>query len=257
MSAARVLRRCARSLPLRATAPGDRLQGLLRCGEEHLVVDRLVRKSTAPRFIACTLDRDVAVAGEEDDRQSRGPARARAAIEAVHARHRQDRAPGSATPCAVEACRGTAWAEAKATTFSRPTRAGASRRHAHVRVVVDHVYDRSEASISGRLSRDHGHSKCIVAPPSGLLVAQIRPPWASTIVRQIASPRPSPARLVVTKGSNICSRSAGAMPEPMSATVTSTPPELARACAPPAGAARSRLHRLEAVHHEIEHHLLS
>ena len=40
-----------------------------------------------------------------------------------------------------------------------------------------------------------------MAPRSALLPAHMRPPWESTIDRQIARPRPSPSCFEVTKGS--------------------------------------------------------
>src|SRR5262245_58062658 len=57
-----------------------------------------------------------------------------------------------------------------------------------------------EGAASRGLTRSDGatsRAKQKVAPWSALLVARKRPPWASTIERQIASPSPSPCSLVV------------------------------------------------------------
>ena len=51
-----------------------------------------------------------------------------------------------------------------------------------------------------------------------------RPPWASTIDRQMASPMPRPSGFVVKKGWNMRSATAGSSPAPVSFTETSTLP---------------------------------
>src|SRR5260221_2203378 len=54
--------------------------------------------------------------------------------------------------------------------------------------------------------------------------AQRRPPWASTIDRQIDSPMPMPLGFVVKKGSKRRSMVSGASPGPESSTAISTAP---------------------------------
>src|SRR5205085_11403923 len=71
------------------------------------------------------------------------------------------------------------------------------------------------AGSAGRLS-----SK--IDPRSVRLRAEIRPPCASTIVRQIASPIPMPFGLRVKKGSKTRCKSARGTPGPVSYTATIT-----------------------------------
>ena len=73
-----------------------------------------------------------------------------------------------------------------------------------------------------------GRRRVKVVPSPGWLSARRRPLWASTISRQTERPRPVPPRpvssgpvLVVKKGSKIRRRSAGAIPTPVSAMLTS------------------------------------
>src|SRR5262245_18985937 len=64
-----------------------------------------------------------------------------------------------------------------------------------------------------------------MAPRGRLAVIHNRPPWASMIDRQIASPIPMPCALVVNSGLNIRSMAFGSTPFPVSSTDTSTLPE--------------------------------
>src|SRR5262245_9085120 len=79
----------------------------------------------------------------------------------------------------------------------------------------------------GEASRP-GSSNTTAAPPPGAPSTQMRPPCASTIAREIASPSPlpplasGPPAPSWVKASNTRSRSAGAMPGPWSATRTWT-----------------------------------
>ena len=59
------------------------------------------------------------------------------------------------------------------------------------------------------------------APPPARFSADSWPPWASTIVREIASPIPMPPCLVVKNGSKICFRTSGRIPGPLSETLSS------------------------------------
>jgi hypothetical protein len=61
-----------------------------------------------------------------------------------------------------------------------------------------------------------------VAPASELLLADIRPPWASMIERLIARPIPIPLDLVVKKELNSLSTFSNATPVPESVTATRT-----------------------------------
>src|SRR5690554_2698669 len=63
-----------------------------------------------------------------------------------------------------------------------------------------------------------GSAKTNVAPCGVLFSAQSRPPWDSTIERQMASPMPIPRSFVVKKGSNIFSDSS--IPGPLSLSST-------------------------------------
>src|SRR5215475_7811249 len=65
-----------------------------------------------------------------------------------------------------------------------------------------------------------GSEKRNVAP-AFRFVAHRRPPWFSTMVRLIASPRPRPRALVVAKGEKRRSVISAAMPRPLSLTATS------------------------------------
>src|SRR6516162_596480 len=64
-----------------------------------------------------------------------------------------------------------------------------------------------------------------MAPRGRLAVIHNRPPWASMIDRQIASPIPMPCALVVNSGLNIPSMALGSTPFPVSSTDTITLPE--------------------------------
>src|SRR5262249_20946150 len=66
--------------------------------------------------------------------------------------------------------------------------------------------------------RSSGNETQNVAPRSELLNAQRRPPWASTIERQIDNPRPSPRDFVVTNGFNKLSGFSVVSPVPRSVT---------------------------------------
>jgi hypothetical protein len=61
-----------------------------------------------------------------------------------------------------------------------------------------------------------------IAPPAGSFSTNRRPPWASTMVRLIVNPMPSPSGLVVKNGSKIRSRSLSARSLPESRTPSST-----------------------------------
>ena len=74
-----------------------------------------------------------------------------------------------------------------------------------------------------------GQARQNVAPPSGLLTAQSRPPCAATIERQIVSPSPRPCSLVVKNGSNSRSTASAGMPLPQSAIETCSMPSPSRA----------------------------
>ncbi len=64
----------------------------------------------------------------------------------------------------------------------------------------------------------------MVPPPSGLVSAQILPPWAATIEWQIDNPTPMPVDLVVTKGLNSSAVTSAGSPGPVSATLISMKP---------------------------------
>src|SRR5687767_6960036 len=62
------------------------------------------------------------------------------------------------------------------------------------RVEVDVGHARRPTSMPASSSPPRGSVKCMFAPSPGSLVAQIRPPWASTIPFVMYSPRPVPVR---------------------------------------------------------------
>ena len=70
-------------------------------------------------------------------------------------------------------------------------------------------------------SKASGTVNVKAAPWGSLGVAQRRPPWASTIERQIESPMPMPLGFVVKKASNKRSVISGAIPGPESSTAIS------------------------------------
>src|SRR6185369_14678410 len=73
---------------------------------------------------------------------------------------------------------------------------------AHRRVVIDHEY-KLVCFLHQPLPLPTGTVNCIVAPLSSFGEAHSVPPWASTIVRLIESPRPMPSAFVVKNGSKI------------------------------------------------------
>ena len=85
-----------------------------------------------------------------------------------------------------------------------------------------------------------------------------RPPWASTIERQIDSPIPRPLDLVVKKALNSRFAFSAEIPTPQSVTLTQTCVRVVltgsdHQVARPIG---DRLHCLNTVHHQIDDHLL-
>ena len=96
-----------------------------------------------------------------------------------------------------------------------------------------------------------------MAPWGTSAVAHSRPPWVSMIERQIESPIPMPLDLVVKKASNSRFAFSAEIPTPQSVTLTSTccasswriDHQLARPI-------HGRLHRFNAIHRQVDHHLL-
>jgi len=75
--------------------------------------------------------------------------------------------------------------------------------------VVDCYFRHAYARATGSVTEN-------VAPRSGLLAADIVPPWRSMMERQIDRPNPSPSGLLVVKGSKIDSSFSAAIPVPLS-----------------------------------------
>src|SRR5215831_9110352 len=93
-------------------------------------------------------------------------------------------------------------------------------------------------AVTGAVTGANGNSTLNVAPPPGPLSAWSLAPWACATPAEIASPRPDPRCFVVKNGSKMRSRSSGAMPGPVSATVTvisSVPRVTATRTSPPGG----------------------
>ena len=107
-----------------------------------------------------------------------------------------------------------------------------------------------------------GRRRVKVVPWPSRLSARRRPRWASTMSRQTERPRPVPPRpessgpvLVVKKGSKIRRRSAGAIPTPVSATLTSASAG-ARLVRDPDLDRPAARHRLAGVDEQVQEHLL-
>src|SRR5262249_8989999 len=96
-----------------------------------------------------------------------------------------------------------------------------AERLPHRRIVVDHEHHGFGHRESSRIP---GNVKWKVVPGPAFATAQIRPPWAPTIDRQIAGRGPMPRGLVVKKESKTRSRYWGSRPAPWSVTATPTMP---------------------------------
>src|SRR5215831_12175443 len=93
-------------------------------------------------------------------------------------------------------------------------------------------------ALTGAVTGANGKSTTNVAPPQGGLIARSLAPCACATPAEIASPRPEPRCFVVKNGSKMRSSSSGAMPGPVSATVTvisSVPRVTATRTSPPGG----------------------
>src|SRR5262249_55000304 len=93
--------------------------------------------------------------------------------------------------------------------------------------VVDDVHDRPGRGEGAGGLRRHANTPSgsvnrNVAPPSALLRASIVPRCASSVLRTIASPMPTPSGFVVMNGWNRRLLTSGVRPDPQSATDTST-----------------------------------
>src|SRR5271156_6530206 len=104
--------------------------------------------------------------------------------------------------------------------FWRPT---TFPRTARVRHLTPPEAPRGPAPNHDALPGWEGTVKLNSAPRGTFAFAHNRPPCASMIDRQIDSPSPNPLGLVVWKGSNRRSRTAGASPGPESRTATNPP----------------------------------
>ena len=133
---------------------------------------------------------------------------------------------------------------------------GARRRHDHlVAQLADQRRQLHRAAGAGRhVGRCSGSENENVLPCPSSLSTQIRPPWCSTISRQIGRPRPVPFGLSVSvsptclKRSNTFGWSAGAMPMPVSMTLTTI------VAAAPRGAAghRAGVGELDRVRDQVD-----
>ena len=97
-----------------------------------------------------------------------------------------------------------------------------------------------------------------VAPPSGETPMAMRPLCVTTTFCTIARPRPVPDGLVVKNGRNTRSRTAGAMPGPLSCTASThsaLAPRRSRPRPATAGGAPAALRRLDAVANQVAEHL--
>lgn len=99
------------------------------------------------------------------------------------------------------------------------------------------------------------HTEAEHGPPPGLGSVQMRPPWASTIVREIDRPTPMPCGLVVTNGWNSRAAAASSRPEPVSATLTTA--ISSSTLVETASSRRTCPHRVKRIANEIDEHLLS
>ena len=88
--------------------------------------------------------------------------------------------------------------------------------------------------------------------------AESRPPWASTIERQIDSPIPRPLDLVVKKALNSRFAFSAEIPTPQSVTLDQDALHLVltRSDHQFARPIRDRLHCFNTIHHQVDDHLL-
>ena len=125
------------------------------------------------------------------------------------------------------------------------------------RIVVNHVHD-ARGGCHVRCAEANGNVKRNTAPPLGAFSARISPPCASTIVRDIASPRPMPVDLDVTKARRCEGAGPRAMPPPESVTDTSAYLVI---CTPAPNRQhpsfrRRALHGFHGIECEVDDHLL-
>ena len=161
--------------------------------EQRIAADRLREEVDRPGFHRAHAHRDVAVPGEEDDRQPHLQLRERLLqVEAARAGHPdvEHDATGSVPVPAAEQefARGCVAAGLEAGRLQQAHDPGPHRV-----VVVDDVDDRAVLGHDGSVGTVNRN----VAPPPERFSAQIRPPCASTIERASGSPRPIPSFFVV------------------------------------------------------------
>ena len=193
----------------RSSARGSRRAGVSRS-------TGLVRKSTAPAFIARTLEATSACPVRKTTGSAtpwRRSASCRSRPEGPGIRTSSSRQPGrSGRRMQQEVARRGVAARLEAGRAEQPQQGGAQRV-----VVVDDVDQwrrahaalrRSGGSRAGERQLDLEHRPLARARSR----PRMRPPCASTSVRAIESPSPMPVRLVVKNESNSFGRCSGAMP---------------------------------------------
>ena len=114
------------------------------------------------------------------------------------------------------------------------------------------------SAVAGFTSTAMGTVKWKAVPCGVRADAHKRPPCASMIDRQIESPMPRPSDLVVKKGSKMRCAMAGSSPGPVSSTVTCGTVRLGEGDGDGQlpFAVRDRCHGLDAVHDQVQQHLL-
>ncbi len=183
----------------------SRAIGLLDRAEQHVGGDRLGQEILCARLHGQDAGRNVAMSGKKHDRQ-RVPHFGQSLLELQpaeprHAQVEQNATRGFDIGRFQELCRRFVLPDPIS---DRPQQSRG--RLAPGRIVVDHMHD-AGGGRHERCAEANGSVKRNTAPPPGAFSARISPPCASMIVRDIASPRPMPVDLDVTKGSKMRGRS--------------------------------------------------
>eukprot|EP01136_Pigoraptor_vietnamica_P002746 Opistho-1_new@31105 len=212
---------------LRALARAHMLaHGLLQGFEQLLIVHRLLQELGRAGLEGAAAHLDRAVAGQHDhglvDALRHQPVEHREAADAGHAHVQHDGADARAVEAVDEGLRIGPALHAQADGADQQRQAVA-----HGLVVVDQV-DQGRLRLVGGGWRGHvegatsGSSKVKRAPRGEALAALRLPPMPLASVSLRLRPRPRPPSRVLKKGSNRRGSASGAMPRPLSVTV-STP----------------------------------
>src|SRR5262245_52187884 len=192
--------------------------------EQLPVVERLGQEVDGACLHGAHARRNVADAGDEDDRPVDAAARQRRLqLEAIEAGHGdvEHRTPGHRRIVpGEEVLRRRKGLHRVAGDAQQPR-----QRLQHARVVVDQEHrGRGLRHFAATMATCTGRMTVAVAPPSALFSRLSRPSCALTMVEQIDRPRPSPCALVVKNGWNSRRDASAERPRPQSAIVISMSP---------------------------------